>query len=143
MKLIIDATSGTVLNADDCYVVDAEDFPSEDLSDTEIAFIAQEKGIAVRKIGADTGWGDNRYAYTVSYSPLSIKDEADAFLEGGIYESPEDEKYKRALEWARSEATLDELQSISNFVIGNDAAWDGFRDNLMEALMFVYRELHP
>jgi hypothetical protein len=149
MKLIIDATSGTVLDAEDCYVVDTEklsDIERDELesgSDSEIANIAQVNGIAIKKMGADTGWGDNAYRYTVSYSPLSIKDEADALLEGGIYESPEDEKYKRVLEWARSEAAEDQLQSISDFIMGHDGVWDGFRENLMEALIFIYDVLHP
>lgn len=149
MKLIIDAVSGTVLQADDCYVVDTENLTESELSDIdegydyEIRNIAGRQGTSILKMGTDTGWGDNRYNYTVSYSPLSIKDEADALLEGGIYESPEDEKYKRALEWAQKEATLEQLQSISNFVMGHDGVWDGFRENLMDALMFVYDALHP
>lgn len=149
MKLIIDAVSGTVLQADDCYVVDTENLTESELSDIdegydyEIRNIAGRRGTSVLKMGADTGWGDNSYRYTVSYSPLSIKDEADSLLEGGIYESPEDEKYKRALEWVRSTATTDQLAAISDFVMGHDGVWDGFRENLMEAVMFVYDVLHP
>lgn len=149
MKLIIDATSGTVLDAENCYIVDTEQLSDienaelEDGTDSEIAHVAKTSGIAVKQIGADTGWGDNAYRYTVSYSPLSIKDEADSLLEGGIYESPEDEKYKRALEWVRSTADPDQLAAISDFVMGHDGVWDGFRENLMEAVMFIYDVLHP
>lgn len=143
MKLIIDATSGTILNADDCYIVLAEDLPDTELSDPEVGSIAKKHGLPLLKLGADTGWGDNAYRYTVSYSPLSIRDEADSLLEGGIYESPEDEKYKRALEWVRSTADPDQLAAISDFVMGHDGVWDGFRENLMEAVMFIYDVLHP
>lgn len=143
MKLIIDATSGTILNADDCYIVLAEDLPDMELSDSEVGSIAKKHGLSLLKLGADTGWGDNAYRYTVSYSPLSIRDEADSLLEGGIYESPEDEKYKRALEWVRSTADPDQLAAISDFVMGHDGVWDGFRENLMEAVMFIYDVLHP
>lgn len=143
MKLIIDATSGTILNAEDCYIVLAEDIPDMELSDSEVGSIAKKHGLSLLKLGADTGWGDNAYRYTVSYSPLSIRDEADSLLEGGIYESPEDEKYKRALEWVRSTADPDQLAAISDFVMGHDGVWDGFRENLMEAVMFIYDVLHP
>lgn len=149
MKLIIDATSGTVIDAENCYVVDTEqlsDIENAELtegSDSEIANIARVSGISVKAMGDSTGWGDNAYRYTVSYSPLSIKDEADAILEGGIYQSPEDDKYLKALEWARSEATLEQLRAVSDLSMSYDAMWDGFRENLMDSLMTVYKELHP
>ena len=149
MKLIIDATSGTIVDAENCYVVDTEqlsDIENDELengSDEDIAHVAKTSGIPLKKIGSDTGWGDNAYRYTVSYSPLSIKDEADALLDGGIYQSPEDDMYLKALEWARDEATLEQLTAVSDLSMSYDAMWDGFRENLMDSLMTVYKELHP
>lgn len=148
MKLIIDAESGTIVSVENCYIVDTEQLSDienselEDGSDTQITDIALRHGYSVHRMCRDTGWGDNSYRHTVSYSPLSIKDEADSLLEDGIYESPEDEKYKQVLEWART-ATTEDLAAVSNFAMSNDHVWDGFRDNLMEALIFVYNELHP
>jgi len=44
MKLIIDATTGTILNIEGCYLVDEKDLLREDLSDSEIANLAERKG---------------------------------------------------------------------------------------------------
>jgi hypothetical protein len=142
MKLIIDAVTGTVLNTEGCYVVDEADFPDDDMSDSEITELAQRVGKSLHKIGSDTGWGDNSYRFTVSYSPLSIKDEADAILEGGIYDSPEDHDYKRIMEWAKDTASLQELEDIASFVMSDDNVWEGFRNRLTEAVVWAYKEIH-
>jgi hypothetical protein len=142
MKLIIDATTGTVLNADGCYLVDGADFPDEELSDSEVSELAQRVGKSLHRLGSDTGWGDNAYRFTVSYSPLSIRDEAEALLEGGIYDSPGDETYKQVMEWARDAASQEELEDIALFIMSSDSVWDGFRENLIEAVVWAYREIH-
>lgn len=140
-KLIIDATNGTILNMGDCYIVDAELLGDDImLSDREAGELANTHGISVAEMARDTGFGDNKYRYTVSYSPLSIKDEAYSLLDGGIYEDPEDENYKNALTWASEKATQEQLEAISNLIMGQDSVWNDFRENLMEGLMFIYKE---
>lgn len=134
-KLIIDTTTGTILNAEGCYVVDDTDWTNDDLSDHEIAELAAKSGKSLMKIGSDTGWGDNSYKYTVSYSPRSIKDEADSILEGGVYE--EGDREYEALVWAK-DADLKDLEPISETIMNQDAVWDGFMGNLTEMLVFVY-----
>lgn len=142
MKLIIDATTGTVLNADGCYLVDGADFPDKELSDSEVSELAQRVGKSLHRLGSDTGWGDNAYRFTVSYSPLSIRDEADAILDGGVYDSPEDSEYLKVLEWAKEAASQEELEDIALFIMGDDHVWDGFRERLMEGIVWAYREIH-
>lgn len=138
-KYIIDAVTGTILDMASCYIVDAE-LMGDDLmlTDSEAGELANEHGISVAQMARDTGFGDNAYRYTVSYSPLSIKDEAEALLDGVIYE--DDEIEKKALTWARETATPDELRSVSDFIMGQDSVWDGFRENLIEALVWIYKE---
>lgn len=137
-KYIIDAVTGTILDMDSCYIVDAE-LLGDDLmmTDSEAGELANEHGISVAKMTRDTGFGDNSYSYTVSYSPLSIKDEASALLDGGVYD--EDDREKKALTWASETATPEQLALISNFIMGQDSVWDGFRENLMEALLWVHK----
>lgn len=143
-KLIIDAQTGTILSAEHCYVVDTDTLTAEDesllevASDGELGELAQRAGKPLTKIGQDTGWGDNAYRFTVSYSPLSVKDEADAFIEGGIYSEGDDEY--DALVWAKDVATIEQLEDIGYFVMNNDGVWDGFRENFIEALTWVYKE---
>ena len=143
-KLIIDAQTGTILSAEHCYVVDTDTLTAEDesllevASDSELGELAQRAGKSLARIGQDTGWGDNAYKFTVSYSPLSVRDEADAFIEGGIYSKGDDEY--DALVWAKDVATIEQLEDIGYFIMSNDGVWDGFRENFMEALTFVYKE---
>ena len=143
-KIIIDAQTGTILSAEHCYVVDTDTLTAEDesllevASDGELGELAQRAGKSLSKIGQDTGWGDNAYRFTVSYSPLSLRDEADAFIEGGVY-SAGDSEYD-ALVWAKDIATTEQLEDISYFVMSNDGVWDGFRETFMEALTWVYKE---
>ena len=137
-KLIIDATNGTILNMNDCYIVDAELLGDDIvLSDREVQDLANEHGISVAKMAQDTGFGDNAYRFGVSYSPLSIRDEAITWLEGQLY-IPSDDAYE-AIKWARDEATTEQLQAIGEFVLCGDAVWDGFRENLEEGIVWGYQ----
>ena len=145
MKLIIDKTTGTVLNVEGCVIVETDDLDDHDshlldeASDSELSSIGERYGISIQQMGTDTGWGDNKYRYTVSYSPISIRDEVDAWIEGGIYFAGDTEW--DALHWVRDNATQDDLESICYSIMSNDGVWDGFRNNLMESLMFVYKEV--
>jgi hypothetical protein len=144
MRLIIDATTGTVLNIDECYIVDTEKLDDHDdellenASDSELSEIARRVGKSVKGMGQDTGWGDNSYAYTVSYSPLSIKDECDSFIEGGIYD--ESDREWHAVKWVLETATLEQIADISSWVMSNEGVWDNYRSNIMEFLMLVHKE---
>ena len=137
-KLIIDAVTGTILNAEGCYIVEEKDILSEDLSDSEIGALAERVGKSIQKMGTDTGWGDNAYRYSVSYSPLSLKDEADSLIEGGVF-TEEDSVYW-ALQWLIKEATQEQLEDISQYIMEHDSLWDGFKDNLLEGVMWLYKE---
>ena len=137
-KYIVDATTGTIVDISNCYIVDPEDLGDMDLSDNEISEIAKEKGISVVEMARDTGFGDNKYRYTVSYSPLSIKDEADMLIEGGVY-TEDDGAVFEALMWAK-DATTEELTAVAEHIMAYDSVWDGFRDSLVEAVTFAYKE---
>lgn len=138
-KLIVDATNGTILNMSDCYIVDAEVFGDDlTLSDTEVQEIANEHGISVAQMARDTGFGDNAYRFTVSYSPLSIKDEADSLLEGGVY--CEGDREYSALMWVKETATVEELSVIGERIMSYDSVWEGFREALVNEVTFVHKE---
>jgi len=144
MKLIIDATTGTVLNIDECYVVETDELDDHDThlldeaSDSELSSIAKRYGKSIVKMGTDTGWGDNAYKFAVSYSPLSVKDEADAFIEGNVYVEG-DSEYD-ALVWAKDVATIEQLEDIGHFIMNDDNVWSDYRQNFLEALMWVYSQ---
>ena len=55
MKLLIDSQSGTIVNADHCYIVDTDDLTSEEsaleaFSDEEISNIARKHGISLQSM---------------------------------------------------------------------------------------------
>jgi hypothetical protein len=136
-KYIIDGSNGTILNMSDCYIIDSEHLGDDIIiSDREAGELAIKHGISVAKMAQDTGFGDNTYRYTVSYSPLSIKDEADSLLEGGVYE--EGDREYEALVWAK-DADPKDLERVSNAIMSQDSVWDGFRENLTEMLTFIHK----
>lgn len=142
MKLIIDKTTGTVLNIEGCVIVETDDLDDHDsalideASDSELTDIGERYGISIEQMGRDTGWGDNKYSYSVSYSPLSIKDEVEVLIEGGIY--TEEDKEWNALQWIQKEATKQDLEDLSAWIMSSDGVWDGFKSNMMEWLVHLY-----
>ena len=136
-KLIIDTQTGTILNIEHCYVIESEELGVDDFTSSELQAVADRCGKSISEMGSDTGWGDNSYRYTVSYSPLSVKDEADSLLEGGVYE--EGDMEYNSLVWARDEANSEELKFVSDWAMVHDSVWEGYRGNLTEALVWVYK----
>lgn len=141
--LVIDAQTGTILNAEHCYVV--KDVPEQiaEGADSEIAEFAKFYGKSLSEIGQDTGWGDNKYRFTVSYSPNSLRDEADAMLDSEIYEhidEPEDSgKCKSLLEWVKNEASDKELEEVAYWIMNADQVWNGFQNNVLESLYWYHQ----
>lgn len=139
-KLIIDATNGTILNMSDCYIVDADVFGDDlTLSDTEVQDVANKHGISVAKMARNTGFGDNAYAFSVSYSPLSIRDEALSYIESGYCEN--DEPTERICKWASEIATIDELEMVSALCMAYESVWEGYSAHLMDCLRQTYSEI--
>jgi len=142
MKLIIDKTTGTVLNLEGCVIVETDDLNDydshllEEASDSELSDIGERCGISIEQIGRDTGWGDNKYKWAVSYSPLSIKDETQMLVEGGVY--TEEDKEWKALQWIQTEATKADLEDLSDWIMSGDSVWDGYKSNLIECLVHIY-----
>jgi hypothetical protein len=135
-KLIIDATTGTVIAAENCYVVDDSALTEDNYSDSELCEIAKT-GKSVQSMGERTGWGDNAYSWSVSYSPLSIRDEAEVLIEGMVYVDG-DPEYE-SLVWVRT-ATQEQLEDISNYAMSHDGVWDGFRYAMTDAIMAIHDE---
>ena len=141
--LVIDAQTGTILNAEHCFIVDEDklnDQSKADLdsgNDSEVGSVARTYGVSLMEMGHNTGWGDNKYGYTVSYSPLSIKDEAEAYIEGGVITANEPEF--EALMWVRNLPPA-QLEDISLYIINDESVWDGFRELFLEAVMNAWEK---
>ena len=137
-KLIIDTQTGTILNIEHCYIVEAKELSEDDFTCSELQEVADRAGISISTMGRDTGWGDNKYSYAVSYSPKSIHDECLMFLDGGIYDETDREWH--AVKWVLETATQEQVEDLSSSIMSHDNVWNEYRSNLMETLMFVYAE---
>lgn len=136
--LIIDLVTGTILNLEDCYVVNPYDLSEDQLEtldngpDSSIGEIAEKNGKSLRTILSDTGYGDNKYRWTVSYSPDSVSEEFEELLAGG-YLADDDYEFK-AVAWYLNHATDEQKSQFSNWVMSYESVWETFRSTLLEAI---------
>lgn len=130
-KLVVDSVSGTIIDLDDCYLVDTEDLLSEEIrlvqegSDEEIIGVARTSGRSLDAVLRTSGYGDVTVFNSVSYSPMHLRDEADACMDTGLFE--EDSSEYRYMKWVRDQATDDELNIIGQLCLADDDAWKSFR----------------
>lgn len=133
MALIIDATSGTVLDMADCYIVDDgnltrdEEAMLDSGSDSLIGELATSVGIPLDDNALEwLKWGR---LTAVSYGPSALRDEASEMLD-----DESDLEVRGWLEWVINEATDAELAWVGQSILNDDAVWDGFRTNFVEGL---------
>lgn len=142
MALIIDATTGTVLDISDCYIVFDETFtPEEEAvmengSDTQIAELARREGIPVD--GNALEWLQWGRLTAVSYGPSALRDEAQAMLD-----DESDLEVRGWLEWVINDATDAELAWVGQSILNDDDVWDGFRRNFVEGLRWRAENPEP
>ena len=135
MPLIIDATSGTVLDMSNCYIVFDETFtPEEEAmlasgSDSQISALAEHEGIPLDNNALE--WIRYGRLTSVSYGPSALRDEASEMLAS---EADPDEEVRGWLEWVINEASDAELVWLGECILNDDAVWDGFRTNFVEGL---------
>lgn len=142
--LIIDSVTGTILNLEDCYVVNPYDLSEEQLEtldngpDSSIGEIAEKNGKSLRKILSDTGYGDNKYRWTVSYSPDSLSEEFEELLASGYLS--DDTYVFKAVAWYLNHATDEQKSEFSDWVMSYESVWESFRETLFEAITDYYNE---
>lgn len=136
MALIIDATSGTVLDMSDCYIVDDgnltrdEEAMLDSGSDSLIGELATSVGIPLDDNALE--WIKYGRMTSVSYGPSALREEAKAIIEamGPILEQDD----RDSLQWVIDSASDAELAYLGQYILNDDAVWNGFRRNFMEAL---------
>lgn len=136
MPLVIDATSGTILNLESCYIVydealtESEESILENGSDSEIGELAEQAGVPL--FGDALEWIKYGRMTSVSYGPSALRDEARAILDvmGPIIEQSE----RDSLQWVIDSASDEELAYIGQHILNDDAVWSGFQRNFLSAL---------
>lgn len=141
-KLVIDIVSGTVIDLDSCYLVDTEDLLSEEIrlieegSDSDIIGVAITSGRSLDAILQTSGYGDVTIFNSVSYSPMHLRDEADAVIDSITGLPEENEHIYSYLKWVRDQATDDDLNIIGQLCLADDDAWRTFRTVFMSNVFY-------
>lgn len=154
-RLIVDAQTETILGIEHCYILTIDDLSEEDQqtlldinedsgADDEIVVeMAKKQGVKVTDIGDQTGWGDLSYSNAVAYSPLSLRDEANTLLDGGMYDDDDEESIRitEMLKWVDQKATDEQLDELSQYIMQDDSVWNGYKNNFVGNLMEVFETL--
>ena len=132
MPLIVDATTGTVLDMSNCYIVFDETFThDEEYSDSEISELAKNEGIPLDEDALE--WIQYGRWTSISYGPSALRYEAkETLAEFGPIMKEEERGW---LEWVVNSATDAELVWLGQYILENKV-FDNYRKNLMEALQW-------
>lgn len=151
MALIIDATTGTILDMADCYIVDDANLTDEEEamldsgSDSLVGELAKRAGIPLNDEALE--WVKYGRTTAVSYGPSALRDEAGVLLEimgeETEGEDPEDVKMRGLLRWAYEKATDSELAYIAEHILADDNLWDGYRENFRYSLEWYSQGHEP
>lgn len=145
MALIIDATSGTVLDMSDCYIVDDgnltrdEEAMLDSGSDSLVGELARGVGIPLDDDALE--WIRYGRLTSVSYGPSALREEARAIMEvmGPIIEQDD----RDSLQWVIDSASDAELAYLGQHILNDDAVWNGFRRNFIEGLKWYASKEEP
>ena len=132
-RLVVDMVSGTVIDLDNCYLVNGEDLLQEEIllitegSDSDIIDVARSAGRSLDALLETSGYGDLTVSNSVSYSPDNLRAEADAYLNASSGLPAENEDIYSYLKWVRDQATDDDLNIIGQLCLADDDAWKTYR----------------
>lgn len=138
MPLVIDATTGTVVDMSNCYIVFDETFTVEDSlileegSDFEIGELAKNEGIALDEDALE--WIQYGRLTSLSYGPSALRHEAKELLAGTLGSIMEVE-IRGWLEWVVNSSTDAELVWLGQYILENKV-YDNYRKNFIEALQW-------
>lgn len=139
-KYIIHPGTGTVIDADECLVLDLDnDLTDEErdrlegddyFDDALVCTIAEERGKKFPGI-------DLTYSNCIAFSPNALREEALYMIEQWDYDES-DELYP-ALKWCIGTATDDQLNRIAVYILDNDLLWKEFRDSVIDGISKGYQ----
>lgn len=134
MTYIVHIGTGTIIAADECLIVAVPDEVTDEITehggddyfdDSLIISLAQDNGKPINT--TDLKWGN-----TIAFSPVALRDEAMAVIDGGIYREG-DSEYE-ALMWCINTATDDELNMVASYILDDDDLWIAYRTNMIDGL---------
>ena len=134
-KLIIHIGTGTIIDADECVIVDVEKLDDHDTAlvndgdDSDVVEIAE-------RLGKPLNLTDLSFRNTVAFSPSSLRSEAEEALSHGFYTDDDDIAW---LTWTSEVATDDELSSVADYILNDDTLWGEYNTTVMDGMRQGYR----
>jgi hypothetical protein len=134
-KLIIHIGTGTIIDADECVIVDVEKLDDHDTAlvndgdDSDVVEIAE-------RLGKPLNLTDLSFRNTVAFSPSSLRSEAEEALSQGFATDDDDIAY---LTWTSEVATDEELSSVADYILNDDTMWNEYNTTVMDGMRQGYR----
>lgn len=131
---IVHIGTGTIISADECVIVDVPDEVTDEITEhggddyfdeADLLALAEENGKPINK--TDLKWGN-----TIAFSPVALREEANAIIDGGIYEEG-DSEYE-AFMWCINTATDDDLNMVASYILDDDDLWQTYKTSVIDGL---------
>ena len=130
-KLIVHIGTGTIIDADECVIVDTDKFDDHDtalVNDGDDSDVVEIAG----RIGKPLNLTDLTYRNTVAFSPSALRSEAEELLSQGYYDADED--ILKQLAWCAEVATDDELNQVAGYILNDDTLWGEYNTTVMDGI---------
>ena len=134
-KLIIHIGTGTIIDADECVIVDVEKLDDHDtalVNDGDDSDVVEIAG----RLGKPLNLTDLSFRNTVAFSPSSLRSEAEEALSQGFATDDDDIAY---LTWTAEVATDEELSSVADYILNDDTLWGEYNTTVMDGMRQGYR----
>ena len=134
-KLVIHIGTGTIIDADECVIVDVEKLDDHDTAlvndgdDSDLVEIAE-------RLGKPLNLTDLSFRNTVAFSPSSLRSEAEEAISQGFATDDDDIAY---LTWTAEVATDEELSSVADYILNDDTMWNEYNTTVMDGMRQGYR----
>jgi len=134
-KLVVHIGTGTIIDADECVIVDVEKLDDHDTAlvndgdDSDVVEIAE-------RLGKPLNLTDLSFRNTVAFSPSSLRSEAEEALSQGFATDDDDIAY---LTWTSEVATDEELSSVADYILNDDTMWNEYNTTVMDGMRQGYR----
>jgi hypothetical protein len=134
-KLVIHIGTGTIIDADECVIVDVEKLDDHDTAlvndgdDSDVVEIAE-------RLGKPLNLTDLSFRNTVAFSPSSLRSEAEEAISQGFATDDDDIAY---LTWTAEVATDDELSGVADYILNDDTMWNEYNTTVMDGMRQGYR----
>jgi len=134
-KLVVHIGTGTIIDADECVIVDVEKLDDHDtalVNDGDDADVVEIAG----RLGKPLNLTDLSFRNTVAFSPSSLRSEAEEALSQGFATDDDDIAY---LTWTAEVATDEELSSVADYILNDDTMWNEYNTTVMDGMRQGYR----